>query len=145
MRKIRTYVLAATAVCALAGAAFAYDAAPSATITLSGGAVAAGVGFTWGNGDLNFQGRTYPFHVDGLSFVDVGIASITGAGDVYNLNNLADFDGNYVSAGMGATIAGGGTVAVLENEHGVIIHFHSTTAGLRLNLNASGVRFTLTH
>ena len=80
-----------------------------------------------------------------MSVVDVGIADIEGAGEVFNLKNVADFSGNYVSAGVGATLAGGGSVAALENQKGVIIHFHSTTAGLKLNLSPSGVSVRLKH
>jgi hypothetical protein len=122
---------------------FAQDDERVGKISFSGGSVAAGVGFTWGSGTLTFQGRSYPFSVKGLSVVDVGIASVEGEGTVYNLTNLSDFAGNYVAAGAGATIAGGGTVAVLQNQHGVVIHFHSTTAGLKLSLSASGIAFAL--
>jgi hypothetical protein len=116
---------------------------PDATITFSGGSVAAGIGYTWGNGTLVFKGKSYPFSVSGLSVVDVGVAHIDGAGTVYDLRNVADFAGTYASAGAGATIAGGGTVAVLQNQNGVVIHFHSTTAGLKLNLSAAGITVKL--
>jgi hypothetical protein len=119
--------------------AVAEDRSPAATITFSGGSVAAGVGYTWGNGVLHFKGKDYPFTVDGLSVVDVGVVRIEGAGEVYNLGSLDSFAGNYVAAGAGATLAGGGSVAALQNQNGAIIHFHSTTQGLKLNLSANGV------
>jgi hypothetical protein len=128
---------------AIAPTAFAQDRNAPATITFSGGSIAAGVGYTWGNGVLHFEGKRYPFKVDGLSVVDVGVARIEGAGEVYNLRKLADFSGNYVAAGVGATLAGGGSVAALENQNGVIIHFHSTTQGLKLNLSANGIAVSL--
>jgi len=103
----------------------------------------AGVGYTWGNGALNFHRQNYPFHVDGLSVVDVGISHIEGAGEVYNLRRPQDFAGNHIAAGAGATVAGGGSVAALENQNGVIVHFHSTTQGLKLNLSANGVAVSL--
>jgi hypothetical protein len=108
-----------------------------------GGAVAAGIGYSWGGGVLHFHGKDYRFSVGGLSVVDVGAASVTGSGEVFNLNNVADFSGNYIAAGAGATIAGGGSVAVLENQHGVVIHFYSTTKGLRLHLSGSGASIKL--
>jgi hypothetical protein len=134
--------LASIAFLGLSTGAFAQSAA-DAKATFSGGSVAAGVGFTWGNGTLTFQGKSYPFTIRGLSVADVGIAKIDGSGDVYNLKNVTDFAGTYVAAGAGVTIAGGGSVAALENQNGVIVHFHSTTAGLKLNLSASGVSFSL--
>lgn len=142
------YYLAAAAVIATLGAApmaSAQDAAASGTLTFSGGSVAAGVGYTWGHGVLTYNNQKYPFTVEGLSVVDVGVADIEGAGEVYNLKSPADFSGDYVSAGVGATLAGGGSVAALENQNGVIIHFHSTTQGLKLNLSPSGVSVRLKH
>jgi hypothetical protein len=123
--------------------ASAQEKGPDATIDFSGGAVAAGIGYSWGGGVLHYQGKDYKFSTDGFSIIDVGASSVTGAGEVYNLSNVADFAGNYTSAGAGATLAGGGSVAVLENQKGVIIHVHSTSQGLRLHLSASGVSITL--
>ena len=116
---------------------------PSADISFSGGSVAAGVGYTWGDGTLHFNGKSYPFSVHGLSVVDVGLSHIEGAGEVYNLQRVEDFAGNYVAAAAGATVAGGGAVAVLENQKGVRIDFHSTTQGLKLNLSSDGVAVDL--
>jgi hypothetical protein len=114
-----------------------------ATITFSGGGIAAGIGYTWGNGVLHYNGQDYPFTIHGLSVVDVGASHIEGAGEVYNLQSVDGFSGNYVAAGVGATLAGGGSVAALENQNGVIVHFHSTTQGLRLNLSANGISVSL--
>ena len=131
--------LAALTFAAFAASADAQDARDG-TVTFSGGSLGVGIGYSWGGGVLNFKGRTYPFTVDGLSVGDVGVSSIEGAGEVYNLTRPEDFAGNYVAAGTGATLAGGGSVAVLENQQGVIIHFHTTTQGLQLNLSANGIR-----
>jgi hypothetical protein len=92
---------------------------------------------------LNFDGQEYPVTVHGLSVVDVGVARIEGSGDVYNLHDVKDFPGNYVSVGAGATLAGGGTFAMLQNQNGVRISFHSTTQGLKLNLSPEGVSVDL--
>ena len=113
------------------------------TVTFSGGAVAAGIGFQWGNGVLTFRGGQYPFRVSGLSVVDIGISRITGSGTVRNLHNLADFSGNYVSVAAGATVAGGGSVATLRNQNGVVIDGVSTAQGARLTLAPGGVNITL--
>ena len=144
--KVLKYCLAAATVTAMLGTApmaSAQDAAANGTLTFSGGSVAAGVGYTWGHGVLTYNNQKYPFTVEGLSAVDVGIASVEGAGEVYNLKSPAAFSGNFVSAGAGVTLAGGGSVAALENQNGVIIHFHSTTQGLKLNLSPSGVSIRL--
>jgi len=128
---------------AVSPAVVALARSDDATITFSGGSVATGIGYTWGKGVLHFKGKDYPFTVDGLSIVDVGAAHIEGTGEVFNLQTLDNFAGNYVAAGAGATLAGGGSVAALENQAGVIIHFHSTTQGLKLALSANGISIKL--
>ncbi len=141
MDRLRRGFVIAGLTLAIITPAFAEDR--SADITFSGGSVAAGVGYTWGDGMLHFKGNEYPFMVHGLSVVDVGLVHIEGAGDVYNLQRVEDFSGNYVAAGAGATVAGGGSVAVLENQKGVRIFFHSTTQGLKLNLSSDGIAVSL--
>ena len=145
--KVSKHVFVAAAMLALGAvsAASAQDAVPDGTLTFSGGSVAAGVGYSWGQGVLTYDNHNYPFTVEGLSVVDVGISNIEGAGEVYNLKSPAAFAGNYISGSVGATLAGGGSVAALENQNGVVIHFHSTTQGLKLNLSPSGVSIRLKH
>jgi len=143
MTNARMRFLSAATLLFVAAPVFAQSAAPDATMTLSGGSLAAGVGYTWGDGVLRYKGKAYNFTVNGLSVADIGASHIEGVGDVYNLRNVADFAGDYVAAGAGATVAGGGSVAAMENEHGVIIHFHSTTQGLRLTAAASGINVAL--
>jgi len=121
----------------------AQTATPVGKVNFSGGSVAAGVGFSWGSGTLEFAGKTYQFKATGFAVGDVGAASIDAVGEVYNLTKVEDFEGNYAAAGLGGTLAGGGTIMAMENPHGVVIHAHSNTAGLRLNIATSGITFTL--
>jgi Envelope integrity protein A len=129
------------------GATFADDSmqssSPDATLELSGGSLAAGIGVVWGHGDVVYQGERHRISLSGLSIVDVGVASITASGVVYNLKHLEDLNGNYVAATAGLTIAGGGSADYLENEHGVVIKILSTTRGLRFNLSADGMKVQL--
>ena len=150
MRHLTLSVLASAL---LAGAVYAEDPPPntttdqnqpSGTIDLTGGSVAAGVGYVWGKGALTYMGQKHQFKLSGVSIVDVGAAHITASGDVYNLKDIHDFDGNYTTVTAGLTVAGGGSVAVLRNEHGVVIKLHATTQGLRFNLSADGVSIKLT-
>jgi hypothetical protein len=121
----------------------AQDAKPDATVVLNGGSVAVGVGYTWGHGDLTYQGTAHQFTISGVSVVDVGATNFTATGNVYKLTKLADFAGNYVAAGAGLTIAGGGTAQYLKNEHGVVIKLLSTDVGLKFKLSADGVHIAL--
>jgi hypothetical protein len=113
------------------------------TVTFSGGAVAIGIGFQWGSGTLTYQGQQYPFRLDGLSVVDVGVTRVTGSGTVRNLRNVADFSGNYVSVSAGVTLAGGGSVGTLRNQNGVVIDGVTTAQGVRLTLAPGGVNIRL--
>lgn len=119
------------------------SATPDGTVNLKGGSVAAGIGYTWGHGELKYRDALHQFSIKGVSIVDVGATNYTGAGNVYNLKNLSDFAGNYVAAGAGITVAGGGTAVYLKNEHGVIIKLISTDVGLKFNLSADGVHIAL--
>lgn len=117
--------------------------AADGTFSLSGGTVAAGIGYSWGHGELNFGGQSHAFRISGLSIVDVGAANISASGRVYNLKNLSDFNGNYVAVTAGMTVAGGGSAAYLKNEHGVVIKLHSSDVGLRFALSADGMKVKL--
>ena len=116
---------------------------PDATVHLTGGTFALGVGFVWGDGALKYGGEERAFKFSGVSIVDVGGAHITATGDVYHLQSLQDFNGHYTIASAGVTVAGGGSVAILRNEHGVVIKLHATTTGLRFNFASEGVRIKL--
>jgi len=116
---------------------------PNATLELTGGAVAAGVGFSWGSGTLVFRGKQYPVSVTGLSVGDVGIVRADAKGDVYGLQKVQDFDGTYTTYAAGTTIGGGGSVATMRNQNGVVIKLVATAQGLKLTLSASGVRMRI--
>ena len=116
---------------------------PDARVKLTGKSVAAGVGYSWGGGVLTYQGKDYPFDVSGLSAGNIGASSVTLAGDVYNLKNLDDFNGNYTSAGAGATVAGGGGAMSMKNQNGVVMNVAGTTKGLSLKLGVDGMKIEL--
>ena len=123
----------------------AEGAIPSAYVWLSGGTVAAGIGYTWGHGTLYYSKdqKQYKFKLSGVSVADVGGAGITAEGEVYNLATPADLGGNYRAVTAGVTIIEGGSLAYLKNDKGVVIKLHSQTGGLRFNLSAEGMHITL--
>jgi hypothetical protein len=124
-------------------ASVANEALPDATFTLKGGSVAAGIGYTWGRGELKYGDHSHPFSIKGVSLVDVGATDLSATGNVYHLKSVSDFSGNYVAAGAGITIAGGGTAVYLKNEHGVVIKLIATEVGLKFKLSADGAKITL--
>ncbi len=127
----------------LSGLAVAQDKKPDATLTMSEGQVALGIGYSWGKGVLDYQGKKYNFKVKGISVVDIGITKATSAGKVYNLKKLEDFNGNYTAASAEGTLAGGAGALTMKNQNGVVIDLVSTTAGVNLKLSVEGVAFTL--
>ena len=149
---MRTFAVTVMAWALFSGAALAEDSTqgrsptggePDATVELSGGAIAVGIGYEWGHGDVTYQGQKHHFKLSGLSIVDVGAANLSTTGVVYNLKSLQDLNGHYVAASAGLTIAGGGSAEYLKNEHGVVIKLLSTSKGLRFNLSANGMKVQL--
>jgi hypothetical protein len=126
-----------------APAPMSQPAVPDATITLSGGVFALGIGYEWAHGTLNYQGHAYPFHVRGMSLLDLGAASVTGAGQVFNLHSLQDFNGNYVGTTVGSAVSQGGSLALMKNERGVTIRALSQVHGVRFNFSGNGMRILL--
>ena len=137
------FAVTMTAFLLLSGFAAAQDKKPDATLSMSEGQVAVGIGFSWGKGVLTYQGKEYPFKVSGLSVVDVGITKATSSGKVYNLKKLEDFNGNYTAASAEGTMAGGAGVLKMKNQNGVEIELASTTQGVNLKLSVEGVKIQL--
>ena len=113
---------------------------PDATIKLSAGSVAAGIGVSWGSGTLTYRGKSHAISVTGLDVGSVGANKITANGSVYHLKSLADFDGNYTAVAAGATVGGGGGALAMQNQNGVVVHLVSTTQGVKLTLGAGGIK-----
>jgi len=116
---------------------------PVGQINFTGGAVAAGIGFSWGSGTLNFRGKTYNVRVEGFNVGDVGVARTDATGGVYNLTDISQFSGTYVAVDVGVAIAAGGSLITMRNPHGVVIQIRSTQSGLRLTLGGQGVTMTI--
>lgn len=115
----------------------------SGTIRIESTSVALGIGVTWGDGILTYEGKEYHFSVSGLSVVDLGVASVTATGEVYNLKSIEEFEGNYVAGEAGAVVGGGASIAEMHNQSGVVIKLDSTQTGAKLTLAAEGVNIDL--
>ena len=145
MKRFSAMVVVLGMVATLAGLALAAEKekTPDATLKLSEGQVALGIGWSWGKGVLTLEGKDYPFKVGGLSVLDVGITKAEAEGTVYNLKKLEDFNGTYVSAAAEATLGVGAGATAMKNDKGVVIHLHPKTKGVNLKLAGEGVKFTL--
>jgi len=117
--------------------------ATTGKVMLESKSVAIGVGVSWGDGVLEFRGKKYPFTVEGLSVVDLGVAKVSARGDVKNLKKVEDFEGNYTAAGAGAAVGGGAGVAALKNQNGVEMSLTATTQGVKFALAGAGVSVKL--
>jgi len=146
MSKVRTVSRLAlfVFVAALASTAISGESPkPSGRVTMQSRSIAAGVGVTWGDGKLTFNGKDYAFTINGLSVVDWGIARASASGDVYNLTDVSKFAGTYVAAEAGFTLAGGAGGITMRNSDGVIINLRSTSRGASLTLGTSGLTITM--
>ncbi len=143
MKRLLVCMLIVATVLFLAVTADAQDKKPDATVKLSQGQIAVGIGFSWGGGTLTYQGKEYPFKITGLSIIDVGVTRAEASGDVYNLTKLEDFNGTYTSVAAEGTLGGGGGVVAMKNQNGVTIKLVATTQGANIKLALDGVKYTL--
>ncbi len=111
----------------------------SGKVTLESKSIAVGVGVSWGDGVLEYRGKKYPFSVEGLSVLDLGVSKVSARGEVKNLKKLEDFDGKYVMAAAGATVGGGAGAAALKNQNGVEMTVTATAQGVKLTAGGGGV------
>jgi len=131
------------ALCLLFGGTVVAAETPSGTMEISSKTIAIGIGINWGSGTLKFKGKSYKFKLNGLSVLDVGITSISAAGDVYNLKSVSDFPGTYSGGGAAVAVGGGVGAQTLSNQNGVKIKLKSTKQGIQLKLAPEGIEIKL--
>lgn len=125
------------------GGMAAADDMPSGTVTIESKSVALGIGVSWGDGKLSYQGKTHAFSVKGLSVVDVGVSKVSARGKVFNLKKLEDFGGRFAAAQAGAAVGGGMSVMALRNQNGVVLELTSTQTGVKFTLAGEGIEVKL--
>jgi hypothetical protein len=137
----------AAAAALLAAAMFvpAVAQSPDATIHIHGGSVGFIVGVGGSGGYINFQGKKYPISVTGFQVGTIGANSYDIDGEVFNLHKIADVEGTYAAGEAAATAVVGAGAIDMTNGNGVEIRARSSTAGLKLDLGASGVTIHLKH
>ncbi len=143
MKRAALVVLVMAMFLGLCGIVYAGEKKPDATLTLTQGQVAAGIGWSWGKGVLKYEGKEYPFKVKGLSVIDIGITKASASGKVYGLKQLEDFDGTYSGGAAQGTVGGGAGATRLKNQSGVVLELLSRTKGVNFKLAGEGVTFTL--
>jgi hypothetical protein len=119
---------------------------PSGLVTLTLKTVALGVGGSSGDGTLNFQGRSYPFSISGMSLVDIGISTYTGAGKVYDLRSPGDLTGTFAASQATFAIGGGDSAMTMKNDRGVtivILKNEGQESGTQFSIGPAGLKIAL--
>jgi hypothetical protein len=142
---IRTIKLAAAiliAVAALAGAA-TESRAQSGRVRLH--IVKAGfiVGVGGGSGVLIYHGQRIPLSVSGIGLGSLGVAAVDLVGTASNLQRPGLIAGTYQGAGFGATFVGGGQVARLQNQNGVVLELQGLQVGFQVSMGLGGMTIAL--
>ena len=145
VKKIAVLVLVIAAMTGFTQAA-KHHSGPDATLRLSTGGFAIGIGVNWGSGTLTYKGKNYPVKVKGLSVGRVGATSSSAYGEVFNLKNLQDFNGHYDVGGAGTrgvTLGAGKTGTIMSNQAGVVVRISSTQQGVAVNATGGGLTMQL--
>lgn len=116
---------------------------PSGKVTIESKSFALGVGWSWGDGKLDYKGKSHSFSVDGLSVLDAGYSSMSAVGEVFSLKNLADFSGTYTAVEGGVALGGGEAAMVMKNQNGVVIKLTATQQGVKLTIGPKGLQISL--
>ena len=146
VKKIVVLLLAIGVMTGFTQAATHNQSGPDATLRLSGGSFALGIGFRWGSGTLTYKGKDYPVKVNGLSVGKVGMTGVSAYGEVFNLKHLQDFNGHYnvgAEGTRGVTIAKGKAGTLMSNQAGVIVRLAATQTGLDVNATGGGVEMQI--
>jgi hypothetical protein len=101
------------------------------------------VGAGGGNGTLVCHGRAYRLSVGGIGLGSLGVAAADLTGTASNVHNPGDVAGTYGAAGAGITFVGGGQVATLQNERGVVLHVGGGQVGFQVSLGLAGMTIGL--
>ena len=79
----------------------------------------------------------------GIGIGAIGADKFSAEGEVYHLHRLSDINGTYSALNANATAGAGAGEIDMQNEHGVEIRAHSTSAGLNLSLAPTGVQINI--
>lgn len=139
-RSTRRLVLSLVLGAALTAPVTAQDPVASGTVTISQVQIAFIGSGNLGGGVLRVGGQQYDFTIGGLGVGGIGISKMEAVGTVYNLKNIADFEGAYVQARYGMAIGemGGGQLW-LQNTNGVLLELKTERVGLALSLGGDAV------
>ena len=127
-----------------AGIAMSDENMPSGNVVIDETQIMWVVGGDIGGGTLHYKGSEYKFKTAGLKLGGFGVTKVKLTGDVYALNEVADFAGVYgvAEAGLVAAKAGKGDF-VMKNSKGVVLHLKAADKGLALDLGVEGLNISM--
>ena len=97
-----------------------------------------------GSGTLVFKGKRYPLNIGGVGLgATIGASKAVLVGTASNLRSPSDIAGTYGQAEAGLTVVGGGKVARLRNEKGVVLTVRGSQVGFEFSLDLSGMVVSL--
>ena len=144
---VAAFLLIGVAACSTSsgskGTATSHDEMASGTIKIDETQVMFIVGGDLGAGTLNFQGKSYTFKTGGLKIGGIGAHRVHLTGDVYKLDNVADFAGTYFVAEAGITVIKGKGGFWLKNSKGVTLHLKASAEGAALDIGVEGLKITM--
>ena len=113
--------------------------APSGSLHMEEWQVMALLAGDWGRGTLGYNGKTYKFKMTGLGAGGYGIDKISATGNVYRLNDIADFPGKYSELRGGLTLGKGVGGYYVHNDKGVVLELKTHAEGVALSIGVTGL------
>ncbi len=115
------------------------EATPSAVVSGEVKTVGFIAGLRWGNGVLTLSnGQQRKFSILGGKVLETGVAKNVFTGEVYNLLNVADFEGTYFGASQKISIIKSKGEAIANNSSCVVVKIRTVGYGLQLSAPAPG-------
>ena len=125
------------------GNVLADDVKPSGKIVIDETQVMVLIGGAIGGGTLLLGDDSYSFKTGGLKLGGVGVQKVHITGDVYHLEKVKDFPGNYVELEASAAVIEGKGGLWLKNKKGVTLNLKSNNEGLMLSLSAGSLQISM--
>jgi hypothetical protein len=116
--------------------------APSGSVTLTEKTVG---GVTVGRGVLSYHGKKHPFELVGSVIGPGGLSSVDVTGEIFKLNDIADFAGPYAQGTGQVGLENAGAADLwLENKAGVVMHLTGKQEGATLSLGRDEIIIKMT-
>ena len=138
-----TRLMVISLVLLIASVASAEEKISSGTVEIDETQLGFIIGGDIGKGVLHYKGVDFYFKTGGIKVGGMGIAKISAVGEVYDLFDIDQFPGIYVTGDYGIALGGGVGGLVLKNENGVFLRLRSTLEGVALAVGLEGITIKL--